>query len=102
MKIQHSADRYLTLAAVLTQVLTAAVPCVTQSTETYLTTGGRHGPATKAASVLTDVTVWPRPPRKAVAQVSPDQVVAGAGVGADVYFTLIGVWEKGKASHRRV
>lgn len=54
----------LTITAVHTQTLTAAVP---------------------------DVTVWPRPSRKAVTQVSSDQVTARAGVDTYTHFTLIGV-----------
>lgn len=53
----------------------------------------------KGPLVLTDVTVRPHPPGKAVAQVSTDQVVAGAGVDANPFFTLIGVWKNVNVSH---
>lgn len=54
----------LTVSTIHTQTLTGAVP---------------------------DVTIWPRPSRKAVAQVSSDQVATRAGVDAYIHFTLIGV-----------
>lgn len=44
--------------------------------------------------ILTDVTVRPCPPRKAVTQVSSDQVATRAGVDADTHFTLVGVWRE--------
>lgn len=45
----------------------------------------------KIPFLLTDVTVWSRPPRQTVTQVAADQVMTGASVDANAYFTLIGV-----------
>lgn len=45
---------------------------------------------------LTDVTVRPRPSRKAVTQVTSDQVATRAGVDADAQLTFIVVWKKKK------
>lgn len=45
---------------------------------------------------LTDVTVRPRPSRKAVTQVTSDQVATRAGVDADTWLTFIVVWKKKK------
>lgn len=62
------------MSTVQTQTLTAAVP---------------------------DVTFWPRPPRKAVTQISTDQVATRAGVDAYTHFTLVGVQLAGPASPSR-
>lgn len=44
--------------------------------------------------ILTDVTVWSRPPRKAVTKVSTNQVTTGAGVHAYIHLTLVGVYRQ--------
>lgn len=53
----------------------------------------------KVLSLLTDVTVGSHPSRKAVTQVSTDQVMTGASVDANAHFALIGVYRKVKVSH---
>lgn len=46
---------------------------------------------------LTDVTFLAHPPGEAVAQVSPDQVAARAGVDTYIRFTLVSVWREEKS-----
>ncbi len=49
--------------------------------------------------ILTDVTVLSCPSRKAVTQVSTNQVATRAGMHAYIHFTLVGVYrEKGEVS----